>query len=74
MPEASPQLVTIPAPQRRLHIVSEWAALLVAVPALTWIATNPEVPRSARTVAGGLAVATLIIDGALLLRWYGGCR
>jgi hypothetical protein len=67
--ERDPQ-VMIPSSQRDLHIASEWIALVVAVPALAWIALNPQVPRTARNIAGAVALATFIVDGSLLMRWY----
>ena len=70
VPPAAGSLVSIPSSQRDLHIASEWVALVVAVPALAWVALNPDVPRTARTIAGAVALGTLLIDGALLLRWY----
>lgn len=62
--------VTIPRAQRDLHVATEWAALLLVVPALTWVALNPKVPRAARTIAGLVALGNLVVDGGLLMRWY----
>ncbi len=61
--------VSIPRHQRDLHVAAEWAAVLVVVPALTWIAFNSRVPRSARLIAGGVALASLVVDSYLLSRW-----
>ena len=61
--------VWIPRHQRDLHVAAEWGAVLVVVPALAWVALNPLVPTAARLIAGGVALASLVVDGYLLGRW-----
>jgi len=61
--------VAIPRLQRDLHIASELAAVFLVVPALAWVALNPRVPTTARTIAGTVALLTLVVDGALLSQW-----
>lgn len=62
-------MTLIPAGQRRLHVASEAAALLVAAPFLGYVATRKELPGWVRLGSGVLAVATLVIDGYLLVQW-----
>jgi hypothetical protein len=64
---ARPVLIT--EGQRRLHVASEWVAVALVVPALGWVALNPRVPRTARWIAGAVAVGSLLVDGYLLTRW-----
>jgi hypothetical protein len=56
----------IPEWQRRLHIVSETAAVIM-VPVL-WMASN-ETRDPYKTFLRGLAIGTLAVDGYLLYRW-----
>ena len=69
-PSGEADWVAIPRTQRDFHVATEWAALLLVVPALTWVALNPKVPPAARTIAGLVALGNLIVDGDLLMRWY----
>lgn len=66
---SSPSMTLVPAGQRNLHVASEAAALAVAVPFLGYVATRKELPGWVRAGSGALAVATLAIDGYLLVQW-----
>lgn len=70
-PPSDPDLVThcIPDAQRDVHVVTEAAALLVVAPFMVWLATQRELPPPARVLAGGIAAATVIVDGGLLFRY-----
>jgi hypothetical protein len=57
----------IPAWQRRLHIVTETAAILM-VPLLFAAASDANEPHKTRLRA--LAVGTMAVDGFLLYRWW----
>ncbi len=55
--------------QRATHIIFEAAAILIVTPFLAWLATRRELPPAARALSGGIAVVTVIVDGALLSRY-----
>jgi hypothetical protein len=57
----------IPAWQRRLHIVTETAAVLM-VPLLFAAADDAHEPH--RTRLRALAIGTMAVDGFLLYRWW----
>jgi hypothetical protein len=57
----------ISAWQRRLHIVTETAAVLM-VPLLFAAADDAREPHKSRLKA--LAVGTMVVDGFLLYRWW----
>lgn len=56
----------VPEWQRRMHIVTEAAAVLM-VPLLLAAASDAREPH--KTFLRGLAVGTLAVDGYLLYRW-----
>jgi hypothetical protein len=58
----------VPEWQRRLHIASEAAAVLM-VPLLFAAAASAREPHKTRLQV--LAVGTLIVDGLLLYHWLG---
>jgi hypothetical protein len=61
-------MVTISEGQRALHMSSELAALVVAVPFLVYASTR--LPTAAgRNAALALAGATVVVDGWLLARY-----
>lgn len=60
--------VCIPPAQRTVHVVSEAIAVFVGVPFLLWAATTSSSP-AARAGLRTMAVATIAIDGGLLLTW-----
>ena len=55
--------------RRRVHIASELGALVLAVPMLLWSSTQTPA-LAARLALRSLAIATVLIDGWLLSRWY----
>lgn len=55
--------------RRAVHITSEAAALAVGVPFLVWASYQTSNP-SARDGLRAMALATVLVDGWLLWRWY----
>lgn len=66
---ASPEPTCITADQRRVHMVSEAAALAIVAPFMVWLTMQKELPPAARVMSGGIALATVAIDGALLVNY-----
>jgi hypothetical protein len=54
--------------QWRVHVISETLAVLIVVPFSVYVASRKQLPAWARVVAGGIGVATLLVDGYLLTR------
>jgi hypothetical protein len=61
--------VCIPETQKRSHVFWETAALIVQVPFMVYLAAQPGLAPWARILAGGIAGATLVVDGSLLNRY-----
>jgi hypothetical protein len=61
--------ICISETQRRVHIVSEAAALAVVAPFTLWLATRRELPTPVRALSGAIGVTTLVVDGLLLTRF-----
>ena len=55
--------------QRKLHMVTEFAALTVVTPFMFLLAANSKLPASTRIAAGAVGSCTLIVDGVLLYSW-----
>ncbi len=60
--------VCIHPDQRRVHMATEALSLLVTVPFFFWLATELEQP-ALKTLATGLGVGALVVDGWLLYRF-----
>jgi hypothetical protein len=54
--------------QRRVHVTSEIAALVLAAPLLFYASRTLPNPN-ARTLALGLAIGTVVVDGWLLWKF-----
>jgi hypothetical protein len=55
--------------QRRVHVVSELAAMFVVVPYLAALSTRPQLAEGDKWVLRTLAGLTFVVDGWLLSRW-----
>jgi len=62
-------MICIDQRQRNLHVLSEGAAIVILAPFLAWCALRRDLPPGARAVAGAAAVATVLVDGYLLMRF-----
>ena len=65
-------MTRIPAWQRAVHVVSETLAIAIVVPLLLQAAKDARPPH--RTRLERLAIATLVVDGLLLVRWLSSPR
>lgn len=61
--------VCISQAQRDRHVFWETAALVVVVPFSLFLAFNPALAPWARLLAGGIAGATVVVDGGLLRQY-----
>ena len=59
---------TVSDQRRAVHVASELAAIAVGAPFLWWASNQTQNP-AARAGLRTLALATLLIDGGLLLSW-----
>jgi hypothetical protein len=55
--------------QRKLRMVTEFAALTVVTPFMLLLAANKSLSAPTRVAAGAVGAGTLIIDGVLLYSW-----
>ena len=55
--------------QRKLHMVTEFAALTIVTPFMFLLAANQKLPAATRVAAGAVGAGTLIVDGVLLYSW-----
>ncbi len=62
-------MTTISEEQKTVHVIAESAALVIGVPWLLKLSKDPSLSESDRRMARWFAWGTLIIDGALLLRF-----
>ncbi len=60
--------VTISDEQVAVHKATEALAVFVGIPFLTYVAATSDDPLT-KWGAAGFALATLVVDGGLLLRW-----
>lgn len=61
--------IAISKRQRDVHVTFEALAVVVAAPFSIWLATQKTLPDWARMLSGTIGVATLIVDGGLLLSY-----
>ncbi len=61
-------MAQVSSAQRDFHIATETASVLFVAPVL-WTIGGQQKTQRARRLLRGIAVASVIIDGALLLRW-----
>lgn len=61
--------VCISKAQRNVHVAFEALAVLLVAPFNFWLATRPELPKAARGFAATCGVATLLVDGGLLISY-----
>ena len=54
---------------RQVHVTFEALAVVVAAPFMFYLATRKELPDWARVVSGTIGVATVIVDGGLLVSY-----
>lgn len=62
-------MVGISQSQRRLHILSEAAAVTLVAPFMFYVATRKELPSWARFAAAAIGVGTIVVDGYLLAKY-----
>jgi hypothetical protein len=55
--------------RRDVHVATETAALVTVLPLSVYAASNPRLPLWARVTFAGVAVATAVVDGGLLVSY-----
>ena len=61
--------IAISKTQRNVHVFFEAGAVLIAAPFSFYIASQKSLPMWARYTSGAIGLATLVVDGGLLLSY-----